>query len=167
MNRIKELRTERGYSYRGMENKIGINYAVINYYENEKRDPSTATIKMLAEFFEVTIDYLLCYSGCYVYASYEKEPMTIKIRDDYYNELKNSDCIYFKDDKRYVNLNKIIGVSNDSNILGLYEEFTRINKLDELFNKKTVLESDIEETKDIKEIELTRSLIKKIKDAIS
>ena len=85
MNRLKELREERGYSTRGMETKLDISYAVINYYENEKRDPSTASLKKLADFFEVSIDYLLCYSGCYVYAAYELDKFTFKIRDDYFN----------------------------------------------------------------------------------
>ena len=167
MNRLKELREERGYSTRGMETKLDISYAVINYYENEKRDPSTASLKKLADFFEVSLDYLLCYSGCYVYATYELDKFTFKIRDDFYKELKGNNVIYFKDDKRYVDLNKIFDINKDNNILPLIIEFARIRKADELFDKKKATSDDIDDLKkEIIDIELNKNLIEMIKDAI-
>lgn len=167
MNRIKELREERGYSTRGIETKLNISYAVINYYENEKRDPSTASLKKLADFFEVSIDYLLCYSGCYVYATYELDKFTFKIRDEYYKELKDSNYIYFKDDKRYIDLNKIFDVDKENNILPLVIEFARIKKMDALFDKKNPTSDDIEDLKkEITDIELNKSFMETIKDAI-
>lgn len=167
MNRLKELREERGYSTRGMETKLDISYAVINYYENEKRDPSTKSLKKLADFFEVSIDYLLNYSGCYVYAAYELDKFTFKIRDNYYKELKDNNYIYFKDDKRYVDLNKIFDVNRNNNILPLVIEFARIKKTDGLFDKKIVSEADIEDLKrEITDIELNKELVETIKDAI-
>ena len=68
MNRLKELREERGYSVRGMEIKTGINYNSICKYEKETRDPSTDTLKKLSDFFEVTIDYMLCHSSYCLFA---------------------------------------------------------------------------------------------------
>lgn len=166
MNRLKELREERGYSTRGMETKLDISYAVINYYENEKRDPSTACLKKLADFFEVSIDYLLCYSGCYVYAAYELDKFTFKIRDDYYKELKDNDFIYFKDDKRYINLNKLLGLP-EGDVLPLVIEFARIRKMDALFDKKNPTIDDIEDLKkEIIDIELNKSFIEILKDAV-
>ena len=166
MNRLKELREERGYSTRGIETKLDISYAVINYYENEKRDPSTASLKKLADFFEVSIDYLLCYSGCYVYAAYELDKFTFKIRDDYYKELKDNDFIYFKNDKRYINLNKLLGLP-EGDVLPLVIEFARIRKMDALFDKKNPTINDIKDLKkEIIDIELNKSFIEILKDAV-
>jgi len=167
MNRLKELREERGYSVRGMDKKTNINYNSIAKYEKEERDPGTATLKILADFFQVSIDYLLNYSSCYVYAAYELDKFTFKIRDNYYKELKDNNYIYFKDDKRYIDLNKIFDVNCNNNILPLVIEFTRIKKADGLFDKKIVSEADIEDLKkEITDIELNKELIEMIKDAI-
>ena len=80
MNRLKYLREEREYSVRGLDNKIGIDFNSINKYENETRDPNTKTLRKLADFFEVSIDYLLCYSDYYVYCNYELDNIRFKIK---------------------------------------------------------------------------------------
>lgn len=167
MNRLKELRIERGYSTRKMEAKLDISYAVINYYENEKRDPNTKNLKSLADFFEVSIDYILNYSECFVYANYEFESFTFKIRDDYYHELKDNDFIYFKDDKRYIDLNKIFDIKTNNSILPLVLEFARIEKTNALFDKKLPTKADVEDLKkEIIDIEINKSFIEMIKGAI-
>lgn len=167
MNRLKELRIERGYSTRKLESKLDINYAVINYYENEKRDPNTKNLKLLADFFEVSIDYILNHSECFVYADYELESFTFKIRNDYYHELKDNGFIYFKDDKRYIDLNKIFDIKTNNSILPILLEFTRIKKLDALFDKKHPTEADVEDLKkEIIDIEINKSFIGMIKGAI-
>ena len=167
MNRLKELREERGYSTRQMEKKLNISYAVINYYENEKRDPSTKNLMLIADFFEVTLDYLLNYSGCYVYANYELDSFTFKIRDTYYQYLKDNGFIYFKDDKRYIDLNKLFNIKSDINILPTVLEFARIKKADALFEMKHPTIQDIEDLKkDITDVEINKNLVEMIKDAI-
>ncbi len=167
MNRLKELREERGFSTRGMEIKTGINYNSICRYENESRDFNTNVLRQLSDFFEVTIDYLLCHSNCYIYANYELDNFTFKSRDDYYHKLKDNNYIYFKDNKRYVDLNKIFEVDKENNILPLVIEFARIKKMDALFDKKNPTSDDIEDLKkEITDIELNKSFIEMIKDAI-
>ncbi|MBQ9899816.1 MAG: helix-turn-helix transcriptional regulator [Acholeplasmatales bacterium] len=167
MNRLKELREERGYSTRSMEIKTGINYNSICRYENETRDFNTGVLRQLSDFFQVSIDYLLCHSNCFVYANYELDNFTFKIRDDYYKELKGNNYIYFKDDKRYVDLNKIFNIDKDNNLLPLIIEFARVRKADELFDRKNVTSADIEDLKsEIIDIELNKSFIEMIKDAI-
>ena len=128
MNRLKTLREEREYSVRGLDNKIGIDFNSIFRYENETRDPNTTTLKKFADFFEVTIDYLLSYSDCFIYCSYENDNFKFKIRDDYYTELKKKNFIFFKDDKRFINLNKLFHIDKKINLLPLFIEFTRIDR---------------------------------------
>lgn len=165
MNKLNELRTERGFSYRGLEIKTGINYSSLAKYEKETREPRINDLKKLANFFEVSIDYLLCYSGCYVYANYKNENFTFKIRDDFYKELINDGFIFFENDKRFVDLNTIFKQPFETNLLPLILEMEKIKMMDSLFDIKNPSLDDIK-FDDIIDIELNRSFINKIKDAI-
>lgn len=59
-NRIKELRTERGLRQKDLAEKLGVSPQTIGYYENWVNKPDPETLVKLADFFEVSIDYLLC-----------------------------------------------------------------------------------------------------------
>ena len=168
MNRFKELREERGLSIRQMELKTGINHASVSLYELEKREPNIATLKKLSKFFETTIDYMLCNNNYCIYAKYKEGNYMFTIQYDYYQELKNEKCIYFdNNDNRCIDLNSLVGINKDNNIIDLLKELERIKKMDSLFEKKRVKDSDIEDLKkDIYQIELTKSLVDRIKDAI-
>lgn len=59
MNRLKELRTARGLTIRALEEKVGISHTQITHIENGKRNFTTKNAKIVAEFFGVSVDYLL------------------------------------------------------------------------------------------------------------
>lgn len=59
MNRLKELREGRELNQSDIAKKLNISTAAYSYYENEKRDIPTNVLKLLSEFFNCTIDYLL------------------------------------------------------------------------------------------------------------
>lgn len=59
MNRIKFLREEKGVYQKDLATLLGVTTPLINYYENEKRSISTKTASILADYFDVSIDYLL------------------------------------------------------------------------------------------------------------
>ena len=59
MNRIKLLREEKGIYQKDLANLLGVTTPLINYYENEKRAISAKTASILADYFNVSIDYLL------------------------------------------------------------------------------------------------------------
>lgn len=59
MKRLKELRLQKGLTQQQVANAIGKTYQAYSYYENGKRDPDTETLKLLADFFNVSTDYLL------------------------------------------------------------------------------------------------------------
>lgn len=63
MNRIKYLREEKGVYQKDLAELLGVSVPAINYYENEKRAIDTKTAEKLADFFDVSIDYLLCKSS--------------------------------------------------------------------------------------------------------
>lgn len=59
MNRIKQLRTEFGYTQADLAKKLKISDRAIGYYENGEREPDNKTLLTLAELFKVSVDYLL------------------------------------------------------------------------------------------------------------
>jgi transcriptional regulator with XRE-family HTH domain len=59
LNRIKELRKERGLTQAGLAAVFKVSPRTIGFYETSQRNPDTETLKKLADFFEVSIDYLL------------------------------------------------------------------------------------------------------------
>lgn len=59
MNRIKELRQEKGISMREAAKQLGMPYTTYVNYEKGLREPNSETLIMLANYFHVTIDYLV------------------------------------------------------------------------------------------------------------
>lgn len=59
MNRIKQLRDEKGITQSELGRILNVQGAAISKYENEKIPLTTDTIKILSRFFEVSTDYLL------------------------------------------------------------------------------------------------------------
>ena len=59
MNRLKLLREEKKLTQGDIAKMLNITTAAYSYYENEKRDMTPDTILKLAEYFDVSTDYLL------------------------------------------------------------------------------------------------------------
>ncbi len=59
-NRLKELRKSRGYTQIFLQMQTGIEQALLSKYENGERVPPTETLVRLAEFYNVSVDYILC-----------------------------------------------------------------------------------------------------------
>ena len=59
-NNLKKLRIKKGLTQIGMQMKTGIDQGLISKYEREERVPPTETLILLADFFDVSIDYILC-----------------------------------------------------------------------------------------------------------
>lgn len=58
--RLKELRKSRGYTQISLQMQTGIEQALLSKFENGERIPPTETLVRLAEFYNVSIDYILC-----------------------------------------------------------------------------------------------------------
>lgn len=56
--RIKELRGAKGYTLDYMESVIDIKKGTLSKYENDRSFPSGYNLIKLADFFDVSIDYL-------------------------------------------------------------------------------------------------------------
>lgn len=59
MNRLRFLRNEKGESLEKIAKYLNVTVQTISNYETEKRDMSPDTILKLAEYFNVSTDYLL------------------------------------------------------------------------------------------------------------
>lgn len=59
MNRIAELRKNQGMSQKELAQKLGIAQNTLSQYENELRSPSMSISARMADFFEVSINFLL------------------------------------------------------------------------------------------------------------
>lgn len=58
-NKIRKLRTERGWTQSELAEKLSVSESAISYYETGKREPDTETLHKLATLFNVSLDYLL------------------------------------------------------------------------------------------------------------
>lgn len=57
--RLKELRQENGLSQSALAQKIGVSQKAIDYWERGVNEPKATYIVKLADFFDVTTDYIL------------------------------------------------------------------------------------------------------------
>ena len=137
MNRLKELREERGLSVRKLSELIGIKFESISRYENEKRDISTDLLKMFSNYFEVSIDYLLGHSAYYIYLRYNR--INLKVNEDNYKSLFRNGLIYFDDSNhRCVKLNELIGLDDcDNDLSDMIEDLYRNKRFNDLFDKNS------------------------------
>lgn len=58
-NRLRELRKNRGLTQISLQLQTGIEQALLSKFENGDRVPPTETLIRLAEFYNVSIDYIL------------------------------------------------------------------------------------------------------------
>ncbi|MCD8238921.1 MAG: helix-turn-helix transcriptional regulator [Clostridiales bacterium] len=56
---IKKLRESKGLSLSDVEKKLGITKGLISRYENNLVDPSLSVAAKFAEFYSVSLDYLV------------------------------------------------------------------------------------------------------------
>ena len=57
--RLKELREKAGYSQYSFADKFGVAQSTVGSWESGKREPNFETMQRLADFFGVSVDYLL------------------------------------------------------------------------------------------------------------
>ena len=63
-NRLKLLRQSKNYTQIYVQMHTGIEQALLSKFENEERTPTTESLVRLADFYNVSIDYILMRSDC-------------------------------------------------------------------------------------------------------
>jgi len=61
---LSELRKDRKLSRQAVADAVQISAKTYERYENAEREPTATTLAALADFFEVSADYLLGRSDC-------------------------------------------------------------------------------------------------------
>jgi transcriptional regulator with XRE-family HTH domain len=59
MKQLKALRKANGLNMKELGSKVGLSESTISLYENGKRQPDNETMLKFADFFGVSVDYLL------------------------------------------------------------------------------------------------------------
>lgn len=59
MNRLKELRKEKGLTQQGLADDIGVHFRTLQNWENGKADIKSDKAQALADYFDVSVGYLL------------------------------------------------------------------------------------------------------------
>ena len=57
--RLKELRNKKGITQISLQMQTGIEQSLISKFESGERVPPTETLLLLADFYNVSIDYIL------------------------------------------------------------------------------------------------------------
>lgn len=57
--RIKELREKKGLTQKELASFLGISDRAVGYYEKEERTPPPDMLQKIADFFDVSVDYIL------------------------------------------------------------------------------------------------------------
>ena len=59
-HRLRQLRKSKGYTQVRVQMDTGIEQALLSKYEKGERIPPTETLVKLADYYNVSVDYLLC-----------------------------------------------------------------------------------------------------------
>lgn len=59
-NNLKTLRKERKLTQIALQMQTGIEQALLSKFENGARVPPTETLMLLADFYGVSMDYIMC-----------------------------------------------------------------------------------------------------------
>jgi transcriptional regulator with XRE-family HTH domain len=57
--RIKELRSKKGWTQTDLANQVGITYVQVGRYEKQKAKPSSQVLQKIATALDTTIDFLM------------------------------------------------------------------------------------------------------------
>lgn len=82
-DRLKELRTKRGYSQYDLAKKLGVSKSTISMMEIGSRQPSKEVMELIADFFNVTLDYLMGKDDVsFYFFTPEQSDLLVKLTND-------------------------------------------------------------------------------------
>lgn len=97
MNRIKELRKQKGIGQKELAKSLGVTQQTISLYEKDSREPKLATWEKLADFFGVSVPYL---QGISKYRDYESNAQSFK--DDLYKSIMDNLSFFYAENGKKV-----------------------------------------------------------------
>ena len=79
MNRLSQLRQEKGLNMREAARQLGMPYTTYVNYEKGTREPNSETLISLAKFYGTSIDYLLCRASVHAVPDRNNVPKMKKV----------------------------------------------------------------------------------------
>lgn len=81
--RLKELRTKRGYSQSDLAHQLGVSKSTISMLEVGSRQPSKEMMELVADYFNVSLDYLMGKDDVsFYYFAPSQSDLLVKLSDD-------------------------------------------------------------------------------------
>jgi transcriptional regulator with XRE-family HTH domain len=97
--RLKQLRASKSINQIQLAQELGVNQGTVGKWETDTRKPDVETLKRLADYFDVTMDYLLGEEACdpkIVLLTRDLNRVPEQDREFLLDNLKNTMDIYFK-----------------------------------------------------------------------
>lgn len=111
MNRIANLRKEKGMSQIALAMRLNVSQKMVSAYETGKNEPSIATLKTLADIFNTSVDYLIGYTDI-------RQPLDkisqLSLSDDECTLLNEFQTL--NQSQKYIALGVIIGIGANNDI---------------------------------------------------
>lgn len=85
--RLKQLRISKKKNQEDVANVLGITRQAYGHYEKGKREPDNNSLKIMSEYFEVSIDYLL--TGKEQHKKCINNSLEFK-KQEFFNEIKDA-----------------------------------------------------------------------------
>ena len=82
LNRIKDLREDLDLKQSDLAKATGIDQRTISNYETGKTSPDAYSLVRLADFFNVSIDYLLCRTDIDISGEEKRTKLIQKIKEE-------------------------------------------------------------------------------------
>lgn len=93
--RLKQLRSEKNLTQAKLASILGVAKTTLAAYEQEKSEPSIDTLKKLADYFNVSVDYLIGYKNC-IHEEYQPVSDLLGIDEKTIEILQKLSSITFK-----------------------------------------------------------------------
>lgn len=137
INNIRKLRKEQGLTLKRLSELTGLAPSLISQYENEERNPKIENWQKLADFFEVSIEYLQGKTFINKESKNEGNGMKKQVRIQVKDTLDN--FLTFLDEKTLKNLGELKFITFDD-VSNKATEFIVLNTSAigwiEVYNKK-------------------------------
>lgn len=128
---LRELRLEKNLTQNAFGKIFSVEKGTVSNWENENRFPDKNMLNAIADYFNVSLDYLLG-------RSYIKNPQ------QYYLNLKNEIAVLTDEEKNILNLYKKLNDKDKAKVEGIME-----NKIDEYKDSKKIISSTCQNIEDI------------------
>ena len=95
-NRLRDLRTEKKILQNDLAKVLNYGCTAISNYESGRNEPSISDLKKIAEYFDVSMDYLLCVNDV-------KNPYAKRDYPESFDHLKNIYSALDEEDRKTIN----------------------------------------------------------------